>query len=52
MRERAKMERGFPGRKSGVLCPELQNTGRVRLRREAENSFDVELSGIEKLAGV
>ena len=52
MRERAKMERGFPGRKSGVLCPELQSTGRVRLRREAENSFDVELSGIEKLAGV
>jgi len=42
-RERAKMELGFPGRMSGVLCPELQNTGRMRLRRDAENSFDVEL---------
>lgn len=52
MRERAKMELRFPGRKSSVLCPELQNMGRIRLRREAENSFDVGLSGIEKLVDV
>lgn len=27
MRERAKMELGFPGRMSDVLCPELQTRG-------------------------
>ena len=35
-RERAKMELGFLGRMSGALCPELQNTGRMQLRRDAK----------------